>query len=222
MRTNLRVLPLTLALLVAGAALCAQRRDRGDSAADLPFLGHYRSLAKTTMLRGVPERFGSVAELRATLIPDQRMRARYPEISSPETAPSGRVVEERRLVAVDCFLYAIKLEQDRDGDNDFHLIVGDDPRRNGSLLLNVEVSGVPDGGRQIAAFRAVRNRLLDLVQRSRFPTGFLLLDSPMPVRVTGSLYFDADHTAGSVGPAGYRPSTVWEIHPVSDIAARRQ
>jgi hypothetical protein len=37
------------------------------------------------------------------------------------------------------------------------------------------------------------------------------------VKVTGSLFFDVDHKAGSVGPTGMRPKTAWEIHPVSDI-----
>lgn len=42
-------------------------------------------------------------------------------------------------------------------------------------------------------------------------------DPPVPVEITGPLFFDVDHDAGVVGPQGHRPKTAWEIHPVMDI-----
>ena len=34
------------------------------------------------------------------------------------------------------------------------------------------------------------------------------------VKIRGSIFFDTDHAAGTVGPTGFRPATAWEIHPV--------
>lgn len=47
---------------------------------------------------------------------------------------------------------------------------------------------------------------------------YVLPSSPIPIRqLRGALFFDTDHPAGQVGPAGSRPSTAWEIHPVTFI-----
>jgi len=51
----------------------------------------------------------------------------------------------------------------------------------------------------------------------QFGSSYKKFDPPIPVRVEGSLFFDLDHAAGVVGPQGMRPSTAWEIHPVTKI-----
>jgi hypothetical protein len=43
-------------------------------------------------------------------------------------------------------------------------------------------------------------------------------DPPVPIRVTGSLFWDVDHEDPPyVGPNDFKPKTAWEIHPISDI-----
>jgi hypothetical protein len=40
------------------------------------------------------------------------------------------------------------------------------------------------------------------------------------VKITGSIFFDGDHSAGTIGPltpVKHRPDTVWEIHPIFGV-----
>jgi hypothetical protein len=86
--------------------------------------------------------------------------------------------------------------------------------------LNVEVSGIPVGGTN-----ANRKRLIEV--RDQFqqafslgatgPKGYKRPHEPIPVRITGSLFWDVDHAPGAVGPDDLKPGTSWEIHPVSAI-----
>ena len=88
-------------------------------------------------------------------------------------------------------------------------------------MITVEISAVPSNPSNPS-----RNALIDA--RSKFLAHFrgkepgkrryTQFDSPIHVTLTGSLFFDVDHKAGTVGPAGLKPATAWEIHPVSDIA----
>jgi hypothetical protein len=37
------------------------------------------------------------------------------------------------------------------------------------------------------------------------------------VTVEGSLFYDVDHAPGAVGPRDMKPTTAWEIHPITQI-----
>jgi len=111
--------------------------------------------------------------------------------------------------------FAIKLESGKHGDNDFHVILGTSAS-SGAKFLNVEVSGVPSSG-DPTAFREARRQLLKVIGNQSLHSSFTRFSKPLKVKVTGSLYFDADHVAGQVGPAYAKPKTVWEIHPVTSI-----
>ena len=43
---------------------------------------------------------------------------------------------------------------------------------------------------------------------------------PIAVDVEGSTFYDIDHPPGAVGPKDSKPTTAWEIHPVTHIAPR--
>jgi hypothetical protein len=47
--------------------------------------------------------------------------------------------------------------------------------------------------------------------------GYKKFAPPIAVILEGSVFFDVDHPAGAVGPAGLKPSSAWEIHPLTDI-----
>jgi hypothetical protein len=67
-----------------------------------------------------------------------------------------------------------------------------------------------------------RKQLVGLFPDHRLAETFYKPSRPIKVTVTGSLHFDGDHTAGGKdgpGPAGMKPATVWEIHPVSNLVA---
>jgi hypothetical protein len=51
-------------------------------------------------------------------------------------------------------------------------------------------------------------------------SGYLRFEDPVPVLVTGSLFYDIDHKPGVVGsftPPRRVPATAWEVHPIIEI-----
>jgi len=174
--------------------------------------GSARMAAKLSIATGQSQSFSDLGDLLDTLVPDAKMRAMGISMASN----SGRVAEEQRTVTVTAFLYA----SSKEADNDFHCILGRDPSKP-ERYMNVEVSGLPPSSNPaLATLRTARNEFKAFFtsnEDSLPGPGYDKYDPPIPVKVTGSLFFDVDHKAGSVGPTGMRPKTAWEIHPVSDI-----
>lgn len=177
------------------------------------FTGTSRRAAKTTVFAGPVEEFDTLGALLDSLPANDLMRAK-----GISNAPgSARVAEERRNVRVTAFIYAFKKEPDKD----YHVILGDAPGTPGGRFLNVEVSGIPAAGtaENRARLWAVRNEF-----KSAFglggsgPNKYFKPVPPVPVRVAGSLFWDADHESPPfVGPSSHKPLTPWEVHPVSEI-----
>ena len=214
-----RLLILSIVFVTGASYATISSAGFQDDIASREFEGKFRGGCKTVMLNLPVEIFKSVADLRAKLLlPDVTMRSKYPDIRKPTTA---RKPEEQHVVAVTANLFAFKFEQGGDsaaGDNDFHVILGDD-KTNAETLLNIEVSALPTSGDPGDKFMAVRKQFLTLLTQNKLKpkAAFQKFKTPVKVRITGSLYFDADHAAGQVGPAGLRPTTIWEIHPVQKI-----
>jgi hypothetical protein len=112
-------------------------------------------------------------------------------------------------------LYATKKET----DNDFHLLLGTDPSADNPRYMTAEISGLPRPDNAFSdVLRDARQQLKDFFGDSPLPgSRYVKFDPPVPVRVTGSLFFDIDHRPGDVGTGRIRPDTVWEIHPVTSI-----
>src|SRR5260370_20378390 len=103
------------------------------------FWGHWRRPVKTSVARSgnraVPmQRFGDLGELLASLVPDAKMRSKYPELKarsvkakqaqqSGDTGPQQRKPEESKNVEVPAWICAVKYEWGKTGDNDFHVIL---------------------------------------------------------------------------------------------------
>jgi hypothetical protein len=183
----------------------------------LPYQGHYRENCKTVMQNLPVQPFGSVDALLHSLPSDGVMRSHYPGFHDIRTAPTTRLAEETHVATVVGQLVAVKFEDARQpgGDNDFHLIIGSST----GAYMNMEVSGLPRSGDPNHRFQDVRQQLLAILMAAHISpnTRYQKPTSQLLVRVTGSLYFDGDHEADSIGPEGFRPRTVWEIHPVQDI-----
>jgi hypothetical protein len=124
---------------------------------------------------------------------------------------SNRVKEEKRNVKLTgVFLYAIK----RESDNDYHVIIGN---AGATKFFNIENSGLPPSS--AAAFqklKSVRKTIEDFFGEL-CSTKYQVFDPGIPIEVEGSLFYDVDHAPGVVGPAGFKPKTSWEIHPISKI-----
>jgi hypothetical protein len=186
-------------------------------AANIPpedrFSGTSRRVAKTTVFTGEAEDFKTVAALLDSLPSNEEMRDK--KISSAPT--SKRVEEERKNVRVRGYVYAFKKERDKD----YHVIIGDAPGAANPRYMNVEVSGIPIAGtdENRAKLWAVRKAFQAAFGLGAAgPDSYFRPDPPVPVRVTGSLFWDVDHEEPPfVGPQSYKPKTAWEIHPVSGI-----
>ncbi len=188
------------------------------------FHGCARRAAKVSLVSltdAPPERYGTVAELKHNLVGDDKMRHHHtPKLT--EDVDSTRQPEEQRNVVIDALIYAFKAEDDRD----FHLIVGDPDCHSPVCFMNVEVGALPeDAGSDKDDLAGVRAEFRSWIENEPGATYLFFVDdqgndSPLPVRIEGSLFYDLDHTAGTVGPQGFRPDTSWEIHPIRKIAQR--
>lgn len=175
------------------------------------FVGHDRKDAKTSIATGDVENLDNLDAVLGSLVPDQEVLDRDPPIT--EDADSERVDLEQRNVHVPAFLYATKQE----ADNDYHLILGSNSSPPSSQFMTAEISGLPRTGPDRERLKVPRKAFEDHFADSPIGGNYRKFDPPIPVEITGSLFFDVDHRAGVVGPAGMKPQTAWEIHPVIEI-----
>jgi hypothetical protein len=177
------------------------------------FAGTARRLPKTAIFEGPPQVMTLDALLDEILPTNQAMRNKH----IPKVPNSPRVAEEQRNVTVTGYIYAYKKES----DNDFHVIFGTMPTDGSpARYMNTEVSGIPIAG--TGANRntlwAVRNAFkANFGLGSSWHGGYDFPDPPVPIRITGSLFWDVDHENKFVGPDSNKPRTAWEIHPISSI-----
>jgi hypothetical protein len=193
--------PVVIPPLTPGAA------PSGDN-----FHGTAREAAKLSMADSTPQEFPDIGALLDSLPSDESMRAK--DIS--KAADSGRLPEEMMQVTITGFLCA----SSKESDNDYHCIVGVDPSAT-ARFMNVEVSALPPSGSEfLAAIRAARNQFKAFFSsgENALPTsGYEKYNPPIPVKITGSVFFDVDHIPPAVGPTGMKPQSAWEIHPVREI-----
>ena len=198
------------------------------SSNDEEFKGHYRKEAKTSIVRtasgaiATAKKFASLDDLLASFIPYDTMKKNHPKIivkagdeKAAKAALGKRLPEETHNVEVDCWLHHVKSE----GDDDFHVIVGSSPDATKAAFLNVEVSGLPVGGKDLKVLTKARQQLNALVQQPIPKKKYEDVTPPLKVRIKGSLFFDGDHLPGKIGPGKDKAQTVWEIHPVISIKA---
>lgn len=177
------------------------------------FAGTARKASKTSFATPANFlRYSSINALRSVLPTDTYMRS----LGISNSATSTRVSQENYNDSVSTsYLYAIT----RESDNDFHLIIGDSNPVAGNLF-NCEASGNPaTTASSYAAISAVRTYLKSYFGKDFCgASGYTLFSPAIRVKMLkGSLFFDIDHTAGTVGPSGFRPSTSWELHPLKAI-----
>jgi hypothetical protein len=174
------------------------------------FSGVDRAVAKTSFSSATFTTYSTFNAFKSKLQTDAFMKS----LNISRSRTSRRVSQEERNVDITTsYLYAIKSEP----DGDLHMIIGDLSKM---ALINCEVSGYPStSSSAYAKIRAVKQAVV-----ARFATDFCgkssytIFSPPVLIDIfKGSLFFDVDHSAGTVGPSGYRPTTAWEVHPISFI-----
>jgi hypothetical protein len=180
------------------------------------FDGKIRKIAKVTIFEGQTKTFDSVSELRDWLPDDHDMKAldigRGPDV---DRVMQGKLNEQLNVM-VTAYIYTFRKE----GDNDYHVIIGDKPGTPNRKFMNAEVSGIPDIGtdenrNQLWMVRRMFKRTFQLGDEG--PDKYDRLPEPVPVKITGSLFWDVEHYPKTVGPTYASPKTAWEIHPISKI-----
>lgn len=195
-----------------GAIAAAARKSTGTTGDN--FAGKDRKAAKLSIADAPTENFDNVTDLVNSLPSVQDMIA----LKIPLGPNSGRVEQEDRNIHVSGFLYAAS----READNDFHLIVGDDPNAADEDYMTMEVSGLPPSSApSFATLNAARNSYKNFFGSKNLPgAGYHFYQPPIPVVVEGSLFFDATHSKGQApGPPSLksRMPTIFEVHPVTSI-----
>ncbi|MDQ3022631.1 MAG: hypothetical protein M3R36_19015 [Bacteroidota bacterium] len=174
------------------------------------FHGSSRKKVKTSIADIATDDYSNLNEFLITLPRDSFMINYNPRISQSEN--SKRVFEEKRNVKIlRTFIYAIK----REPDNDYHIIIGNLPDNN--VYLNIENTGLPGGrSKYYRKLKNVRKKFEDKFGEL-CRTSYLRFNPPVPIQINGSLFYDVEHRPGVVGPAGLKPQTSWEIHPVTNV-----
>jgi hypothetical protein len=201
-----KILLISMALLPF--SLLAQKKCVSDD-----YTGTHRKMAKTTIVTAKNvETFADLPSFINTLPEDKSMTSRRPPISS--NPYFLRVAEEDRNIKIkEAYVYAVT----RQADNDFLLILGSDENYTKSVFFNVEVSGLPEHSKDsYTTLNTVRTNLKNQFGNVCGKT-LLLMDKPVKVSVSGSLFFDIEQKPGKSGPKKLRTKTAWELHPVTEI-----
>jgi hypothetical protein len=175
--------------------------------------GNDREASKTIISLAVTTSYADLASLVTTLPDDDFMRnSHLPPISKDRN--SKRVQEEERNVTLVAYLVATKKEN----DNDYHLILANTPGGDGPYLT-AEVSGLPRMGSadNRTSLTNARKEYRQVMGGKVPGPRYTIVDPPLAVTVTGSLFYDMDHEAGVVGTGDFKPATSWEIHPITSI-----
>src|SRR6185503_11436465 len=173
------------------AAAAAAALPAGDE-----FGGTARKAAKLSIAAAITENFKDVKALVKSLTADSKMIAHKPPIGTGVT--SNRVKEEQRNVHVNGFMYAAS----REPDNDFHLIIGRDPKAFPEMYMTMEISGLPPSGSpstsQLKAARDAFKAFIKAKAGNKLPgLKYDFYDPPVPVEIDGSLFFDMSHAKGA-------------------------
>lgn len=218
-----------------------------DALVELEFAGKYRRDAKTSYAtKGSKliafEPFESVSELINdinSVSEEQSVKATYKESTGKSLNARDnnepRLDVEKRNVKLIGYIRAVKWVAKE--DQDFHVMVCEGQTNDGHPCFTTEVSGLPKTGVRIIDFRRARKGLIDAMRdfvdetdpaKPLKPTNlkdkWAFFEPGIHVEVSGSLYLDAIHQPGSVGPRpstnntrDHTTSTAWEIHPVWSV-----
>jgi len=179
------------------------------------FAGTARKAAKLSIADAPTKTLTDLKTLINSLPSHEDMKNHSPKIKT--TATSNRVTEEKRNVRIKVFLYAAS----REDDNDFHLILGRDPANSPELYMTMELSGLPPASSaSFDKLKAAHDAFKVFFGNDLPGTTYDFYDPPIPVKIEGSLFWDATHATGTrPGPKSLksRMPVVWEVHPITKI-----
>ncbi|MEI6488818.1 MAG: hypothetical protein WCP52_07645 [Bacteroidota bacterium] len=190
-----------ISLIICGGMVINETKCDGDD-----FDGEARIGAKLTLGTGEVEKEISVNDFLSTFSGSP---------SLDDTSPRSAV--EQRNIQVTGWLYTYA----REGDEDYHLIIGNSNKKTGLKLMSAEISGLPKStASSFTKLSDARTQFTQVILHGEnYCSGFTkkLLKNPIKVTITGSVFYDTHHASGGSGTGIYKSTTPWEIHPVTSI-----
>lgn len=180
------------------------------------FSGQSRFLAKTSIAHHQASTV-TIPQLYNELPSDEVMKVDY---GIKKNSP--RCDLEDINLSIICWLYTYKYED----DGDYHLIVGSSKNKDQARYFSAEISGLPKKGSINYQFydrlKKAREEFYTVIDgcpvcQKKYYTK--MFDTPIKVKITGSLYWDIDHSGNSrhSGTGDFSSESCWEIHPVTEI-----
>ncbi len=181
------------------------------------FTGKRREIAKTNIATGKPTET-TIPQLYNRPLPSDDVMKNTHHV----THTSARSTPEKENVTIICWLYTYSYQD----DGDYHLILGSSADKEDSRFFSGEVSGLPKkrskNYKYYDKLKVARDQFKLVIKDSPpCPSSYIssLYDKPIKVEVTGSLFWDTEHTGGKCcsGPEGYKSESAWEVHPITEI-----
>lgn len=172
------------------------------------FDGSYRKEVKLSKSNSSLQTYATLSSFKNTLQDDAYMASSISHSTTP------RIPEENRYVKIKkAYLYCYSKQT----DEDFHVIIGTTKNPSATTkYFNVEISGLPpDAYPAFADIQAARNSFLTKADSHLCSSGYYFFETPLKVEIKGSLFFDKQHYKDAIGPVSARPTSAWEIHPVT-------
>ena len=172
------------------------------------FDGSYRKEQKLSESHSSLQQYATITSLKNTLQADAFMATIITTSSAPRTAEEDRYVRVKTA-----YLYCYSKQT----DEDFHVIIGNTKTASATTkYFNVEISGLPpDASPAFADIQAARSSFLAIADTHLCSSGYYFFETPLKIELKGSLFFDKEHFGDDIGPASARPTSAWEIHPVT-------
>jgi hypothetical protein len=179
------------------------------------FLGCDRKAAKLSFSHTQNNKEPLQHLINRLLASEPTMMNHNPAISLAST--STRVAEETENVWLEhVFIYVII----REGDGDYHLIIGNKHDSTSNTLMNVEIAALPESSSPYYnALKSVRDKFehrYRMCSKKNFWEDHKVLPE---ISIKGTLFFDLRHAnAGEhAGNSHIKTETFWEIHPATYI-----
>jgi hypothetical protein len=181
------------------------------------FDGSDRKAAKLSVSDASVDDNETLEKIIGGLMPDDEISSKI--TSTDET--SNRISDEEHNYKFKAWIYTFK----RQGDEDYHVIIGTTDNIKTAKFLNAEISGLPaQGSTYYTTLFNARKQFYDFFgwgenscEAKSYTKDYM--KNPIEVTITGSLFFDKFHyeKKSEIGPSWARGDSYWEIHPITSI-----
>ncbi len=183
------------------------------------FNGTDRKTPKTTVVHdGENQIFQDVDELIGFFeSPERKQEQWWGTVIKKTTEERNAQIELVNVTVQDAWIYEIS----KQADNDYHLLIGVSLGNDAGRYLNAEISAInaesPDTKELWELRKSFKQQFEDHEGSLPALNNFIQPATPIHIRLSGSIFLDADHGRRKVGHGNIKNFTSWEIHPITSI-----